>query len=74
MRYETDRVSPRPFRAGPGGKASEFRYRSPIKQRRIKPNLSGAPLSVYLMTGTLTGLLGNRILLMSRSKTRAVAS
>lgn len=28
-----------------------------------------APLFVYLMTGTLTGLLGNRILLMSRSKT-----
>ena len=26
-------------------------------------------MSVYLMTGTLTGLLGNRILLMSRSKT-----
>ncbi len=34
---------------------------------------SGAPLSAYLVTGTLTGLLGNRILLMSRSKTRAVA-
>ena len=28
-----------------------------------------APLFVYLMTGTLTGLSGNRILLMSRSKT-----
>ena len=42
----------------PGGKASEFRCRSPIKQRRIKPNLNGAPLSAYLMTGTLTGLLG----------------
>ena len=27
-----------------------------------------------LMTGTLTGLLGSRILLMSRSKTQAVAS
>jgi hypothetical protein len=39
-----------------------------------KPNPSGAPLSVYLMTGTLTGLLGNRILLMSRSKTWAVAT
>jgi hypothetical protein len=25
-------------------------------------NVNGAPLSVYLMTGTLTGLLGNRIL------------
>jgi hypothetical protein len=32
------------------------------------PNPSDAPLSVYLMTGTLTGLSGNRILLMSRSK------
>jgi hypothetical protein len=32
-------------------------------------NLSGGPLSVYLMTGTLTGLLGNRVLLMSRIKT-----
>jgi len=29
---------------------------------------------VYLMTGTLTGLLGNRILLTSRSKTRAVVT
>ena len=75
-------VPPSPSLAGQGfvrpansfGKGSEFRYRSPIKQRRIKPNLSGAPLSVYLMTGTLTGLSGNRILLMSRSKTRAVAS
>jgi hypothetical protein len=28
-----------------------------------------ATADVYLMTGTLTGLLGNRILLMSRSKT-----
>jgi len=27
------------------------------------------PLSIYLMMGTLTGLLGNRLLLMSRSKT-----
>jgi hypothetical protein len=64
-----DRSKPTDLSAGPGGKASEFRYRSPIKQGRIKPNLSGAPLAVYLMTGTLTGLLGNRILLMSRSKT-----
>jgi hypothetical protein len=31
-----------------------------------EPNPSGAALSVYLMTGTLTGLSGNRILLMSR--------
>jgi hypothetical protein len=38
---------------------------------RLSPrdSLSGAPLSAYLMTGTLTGLLGNKILLMSRSKT-----
>ena len=59
------------------GRAQPFPAQSEagaIKQRRIKPNLSGVPLSVYLMTGTLTGLLGNRILLMSRSKTRAVAS
>lgn len=41
------------------------------KPRRLSPRdtSSGAPPSVYLMTGTLTGLLGNRILLMSRSKT-----
>jgi hypothetical protein len=31
--------------------------------------VSGASLSVYLMTGTLTGLSGKRILLMSGSKT-----
>jgi hypothetical protein len=58
-----------PSCSGSGEKAPEFRYRSPIKRQRTKPNLNGAPLSVYLMTGTLTRLLGNRILLMSlRSK------
>jgi hypothetical protein len=40
--------SHRSFRAGPGGKASELRYLSPIKQRRIKPNLSsGATVSLF---------------------------
>ena len=29
--------------------------------RLSNPNLIGAPLFVYLMTSTLTGLLGNRI-------------
>jgi hypothetical protein len=33
-----------------------------------------ATADVYLMTGTLTGLLGKRIFLMSRIKTRAVAT
>ena len=45
-----------------------------LKRGRIKLNPRGAPLSAYLMTGTLTGLSGNRILLMSRSKMRAVAT
>jgi hypothetical protein len=41
------------------------------KPRGLSPRdlLIDAPSPVYLMTGTLTGLLGNRILLMSRSKT-----
>ena len=31
-----------------------------------------APLFVYLMTGTLTGLSGNRILLMLRSRVHSL--
>ncbi|MGA9515999.1 MAG: MarC family protein, partial [Pseudolabrys sp.] len=49
--------------------AVEIVLTAPIKQRRIKPNLSARPLPVYLMTGKFMGLSGNRILLMSRSKT-----
>ena len=50
-------------------KLQSFAIDCRFKQRRIKPNLSGAPLSVYLVMGMLTGLLGNRVLLMSRIKT-----
>ena len=37
-----------PSCSGSGEKAPEFRYLSPIKRRRIKPNLNGAPLTVRL--------------------------